>query len=252
VWLAAPVAVCAGVLLVVLLAVTGYSQSGPGGPAQILLFNGTGASSNDVAAVERILREKRFNYSTVNSRELNGMSQSQLMAYRLMIIPGGNFITMGTNLTTNATANIHNAVQGGLNYLGICAGGFLAGHGHGYYNSLDLASGARFRFYSAENRGVRKAAVPIACAGTLTLEHYWEDGPEFSGWGAVVGKYPDGAPAIVEGTSGKGRVILCGVHPEAPENWRGGMSFNTPASDDNAFAGTLIDAALQGTVLSHY
>jgi len=67
-----------------------------------------------------------------------------------------------------------------------------------------------------------------------------------------VGKYPDGTPAIVQGTSGKGWVILCGVHPEAPENWRRGMNFTTPASVANAYAGTLIDAALQGTWLPHY
>ena len=32
----------------------------------------------------------------------------------------------------------------------------------------------------------------------------------------MVGKYPDGTPAIVEGTFGNGWVILSGVHPEAP------------------------------------
>jgi glutamine amidotransferase-like uncharacterized protein len=67
-----------------------------------------------------------------------------------------------------------------------------------------------------------------------------------------VGKYPDGTPAIVEGSSGKGWVILSGVHPEAPENWRGGMTFTTPASVDNAYAGKLIDAALHRTLLPHY
>jgi hypothetical protein len=51
-------------------------------------------------------------------------------------------------------------------------------------------------------------------------------------------------PAVVEGTSGKGCVILCGVHPEAPENWRRGMAFTTPASVANAYAGALIDAVL--------
>jgi len=94
--------------------------------------------------------------------------------------------------------------------------------------------------------------VPIAGVGAPALEHYWEDGPEFTGWGAVVGKYPDGTPAIVEGWSGKGWVILCGVHPEAPEEWRRGMNFTTPASAANAYAGTLIDAAVHGTCLPHY
>ena len=216
----------------------------------ILLFNGAGTSANDVAAVEAILNDNHLDYATVNSSELNGMSASQLMAYRLMIIPGGNFIAIGDGLTSSTTANIHNAVQGGLNYLGICAGAFLAGHGP--YNSLNLTSGVQFDFYADESRGIRKAAVAIAGIGTPPLEHYWEDGPQFTGWGAVVGKYPDGTPAIVEGTSGKGWVILTGVHPEAPANWRRGMTFTTPASVDNAYAATLIDAALHGTRLPHY
>src|SRR5260370_11248395 len=156
---------------------------------------------------------------------------------------------MGESVKSRNTTNIHNAVQDGLNYLGICAGGFLAGHGT--YNSLNL-TGVRFGFYADENRGIRKAAVAIAGVGTPALEHYWEDGPQFTGWGAVVGKYPDGTPAIVEGTSGKGWVILSGVHPEAPANWRRGMTFTTPASVDNAYAGTLIEAALYGTMLPHY
>ena len=115
-----------------------------------------------------------------------------------------------------------------------------------------LGRGVRFGFYAEVNRGIHKAAVAIAGVGTPAIEHYWEDGPQFTGWGAVVGKYPDGTPAIVEGTSGKGWVILCGVHPEAPANWRHGMTFTTPASVANAYAGTLIDAALHTTSLPHY
>lgn len=218
--------------------------------APILLFNGTGTSANDVAAIETILKDRDLNYATVNSQQLNSMSESQLMACRLLIVPGGNYITIGDHLTSGATTNIHHAVQGGLNYLGICAGGLLAGNASS--NSLNLTSGVRFGFYAEVNRGIHKAAVAIVGAGTPTLEHYWEDGPQFTGWGAVVGKYPDGTPAIVEGMSGKGWVILCGVHPEAPESWRHGMTFTTPSSSANAYAGTLIDAALNGTWLPHY
>jgi hypothetical protein len=215
----------------------------------ILLFNGTGMSRNDVKAVEAILKDRKLKYTTVNSRQMNGLSESQLMTYRLLIVPGGNYITIGKSLKPSTTTNIHNAVQGGLNYLGICAGGLLAGNAS---NSLNLTSGVRFGFYAEVNRGIHKAAVAIAGVGAPPIEHYWEDGPQFTGWGAVVGNYPDGTPAIVEGTSGKGWVILCGVHPEAPENWRRGMTFTTPASVANAYAGTLIDAALHGTWLPHY
>ncbi len=243
------------VLIIAFVAITSLALAACAPPAArsippILLFNGTGTSVNDVAALETILNDNHLNYSTVNSSQLNDMGESQLMAYRLMIVPGGNFIAIGDSLTSSTTANIHNAVQGGLNYLGICAGGFLAGHASS--NSLNLTSGVRFEFYADENRGIRKEAVAIVGVGTPALDQYWEDGPQFTGWGAVVGKYPDGTPAIVEGTSGKGWVILSGVHPEAPANWRRGMTFTTPASVDHAYAGTLIDAALHRTSLSHY
>jgi hypothetical protein len=170
----------------------------------ILLFNGTGTSPNDVAAVETILNDNHLDYSTVNSTQLNDMGESQLKSYRLMIVPGGNFIAMGDSLRSSTTASIHNAVRGGLHYLGICGGAFLAGDGT--YRNLNLTSGVRFGFYADENRGVRKAAVAIAGVWTPALDQYWEDGPQFTGWGAVVGKYPDGTPAVVEGTFGKGWV----------------------------------------------
>ncbi len=219
-------------------------------PAPILLFTGTGTSREDVAAVEAILESNHLTYSTASSSALNEMDELQIRRYRLLIVPGGNFVEIGNSLTSRATANIRRAVEKGLNYLGLCAGAFFAGNSP--YNGLNLTSGARFRFYAAEARGIRKAAVPIAAAGTPTLDQYWEDGPQLTGWGAVVGKYPDGTPAIVEGTSGSGWVVLTGVHPEAPARWRWGMSFHTPVTVDHAYAATLIRAAFNGTSLPHY
>jgi glutamine amidotransferase-like uncharacterized protein len=243
------------ILIVTLFsACKGYSDKSTthtDGAAQILLFNGTGASPNDVAAVETILESNHLKYSTANSSQLNRMSESQIRAYRLLIIPGGNFIDMGNSLNPGTARNIHNAVQHGLNYLGICAGGFLAGNSV-YYKGLNLTSGVKFDFYAAENQGISKAAVAIASPGAPTLDQYWEDGPQFTGWGSVVAKYPDNTPAIVEGISGCGWVILTGVHAEAPEDWRHGIHFNTTASADNAYAGTLIRAALNKVSLPHY
>jgi hypothetical protein len=56
----------------------------------------------------------------------------------------------------------------------------------------------------------------------------------------------------VEGTFGSGWVILSGVHPEAPERWRHGMTFATPGSEANACAGMLVRAALNRLSISHY
>src|SRR5262245_42810897 len=241
-------------LISTVVSACGVTSRGPavrsGVAAPILLFNGDGTSPNDVAAVETILNSGHLDYSTANSSQLNGMSESEIRNYRLLIVPGGNFIEIGDGLTASTTGNIRRAVQNGLNYLGICAGALFAGNSG--YNGLNLTSGARFGFYAAEDRGIRKAAVPIAVAGAPTLDQYWEDGPQLTGWGTVVGKYPDGTPAIVEGTFGSGWVILTGVHAEAPANWRNGMTFTTPVSLDSAYATTLIHAALDRTSLPHY
>ena len=67
----------------------------------------------------------------------------------------------------------------------------------------------------------------------------------------MVAKYPDGMPAVVQGKVGKGWMVLTGVHPEAPESWRRGMSFATPASVDQAYAATLIEAALNAKRMAH-
>jgi hypothetical protein len=228
----------------------GSTAPTPDAPAEILLFNGTRSSPNDVKAFEAILRDQHVNYLKVNSSQLNRMSESKLRGYRLLIVPGGDFIKIGNGLTPGTATNIRNAVQNGLNYLGVCAGAFFAGNSPA--NGLNLTTGVKFGFYSAEDRGIRKAAVPIAVAGGTTLEHYWEDGPLLTGWGAVVGKYPDGTPAIVQGTCGSGWLILSGVHPEAPASWRPGMTFTTPVSADTAYAWRLINAALNRESLPHY
>jgi glutamine amidotransferase-like uncharacterized protein len=180
------------------------------------------------------------------------MAEDGIRRHRLLIVAGGNFVDMGKSLTPATTANIRNGVQNGLNYLGICAGAFLAGSFPQPYNGVNLTSGVQFGFYADARRGVRKTAVAITVAGGPTLDQYWEDGPQLSGWGAVVAKYPDGTPAVVQGTFGNGWVILTGVHPEAAESWRRGMTFRTPSSTDNAFAATLIQAALNRTSLSHF
>ena len=221
-------------------------------PAPILLFAGTGTSAGDVAAVERVLAQDHLQYATATSLQLNRMSASELMAYRLVVVPGGNFMDMSGSLTPGTMSRVHDAVQGGVNYLGICAGAFLAGDGQGYYKSFNLTAGVRFGFYNAESRGLRKAVVAVTGVSAPPMEHYWEDGPELSGWGAVVGKYPDGTAAIVEGASGQGWLILVGVHPEAPESWRQGMTISTPARVANAYAATLVEAALSRTALPHY
>ena len=227
--------------------VAGCAASAP--PPSILLFDGHGTSPNDVAAVEDILRAGGLRYATASSSRLNAISESELKAFRLLVVPGGNFEVIGNNLTLRTAAKVRSAVGGGLGYLGICAGAFFAGASP--YNGLNLTGGVRFPFYALENRGIRKAPVDVTTASGERLEVYWEDGPQLAGWGQVVAKYPDGTPAVTQGSFGEGWVVLTGVHPEAPETWRRGLAFTTAGSLSRAYAGTLIDAALNRKPLPH-
>ena len=237
-------------LVVMLGSIACRDKNGPVKDVPILLFNGAGTSPNDVKAIEAILNRNSLSYATADSQQLNQIGETQLQKYHLLIVPGGNFVDMGNNLNNNTAAKIRNAVQGGTNYLGICGGAFIAGNSP--YNGFNLTSGVKFPFYSVENQGIRKTAVKITDANGVALDQYWEDGPQLSGWGSVVAKYPDGTPAVVQGTVGSGWVILTGVHPEAPENWRSRMTFSTSADADHPYAATLIQAALNRTSLPHY
>ena len=216
----------------------------------VLLFAGTGTSPGDVAAVKTVLERSHISYSTVSSAQLNAMSEAEIREFRLVIVPGGNFVDIGNSITPEASGRIQRSIEQGVNYMGICAGAFFAGASAP--NGLNLASGARFRFYAAEERGIRKTAVAVTGADGKMRDQYWEDGPQLSGWGEVFAKYPDGTPAAVEGRYGQGFVVLIGVHPEAPESWRKGMAFGTSEDTDNAYAGELIRAALKGMPLPHF
>jgi len=226
--------------------------SGRSSTAQILLFNGSGTSSSDVSAVESLLSGLRLAYSTANTNQIEGMSQTQLEGYQLLIVPGGNSVTIGNSLSTSATTNIHNAViNGGLHYLGVCAGAFFGGYSK--YNGLNLTSGVWFNTYANNGKGTGKTAIEISYPdGLPQLDQYWQDGPQLDSWGEIVSKYPDGNSAIVEGTSGKGWVVLSGIHAEAPASWRTGMKFTTTVAVDNTYFETMVLAALNGTVLPHY
>jgi len=231
--------------------VVAAAQVQAGASTPVLIFNGTGTSSTDVTAVENVVKTAGLGFKTANSSQLDAMSQAELAAYKLFIVPGGDSIKIGNNLTSKASMNVRNAVaQNGLNYLGFCAGGFFGGFSK--YNGLNLTSGVWFSLYADYYKGIHKEAVTISFPSGKKLDIYWQNGPDLSGWGSVVGKYPNGRAALTEGHWGNGFVLLSGVHPEAPANWRYGMQFNTPLDVDLAYAATLVTSALNGTMLPHY
>jgi glutamine amidotransferase-like uncharacterized protein len=213
-----------------------------------------------------ITNNLKLDYDTVNSACLDAMSVTNLVAYKLLIIPGGDSITIGDNIKPATTAHIKDAVRNyGLHYLGVCAGAFLASSpGSTPYNDIDLLDGIWFDLFtdsSCGNNSKLLVSETLSLADGSTINVYWEDGPYLTTqggtWGTIVAKYPNSQPAIIQGLAGEGWTLLQGVHPEAPRSWPCGKGCtcnfgNTTQAEDFAYSATLISAALNGTVLKSF
>jgi hypothetical protein len=250
------------VMSAVLIVSLWNSELGHAASPQVLLFRGVGVAQDEADQVELLLSAAGISWVSADSSGTNGslnlniMTQAQLAAYGLIIVPGGNSIIIGDNLSSTTIANVRNAVRNGVNYLGICAGMFFADgdsdaqHG-GPFNNLNLTGGGYTDFYQDYPAYVREAVTLTFADNRQPFQITWWDGPMIrGGWGTVLARYPDGTAAILEGTSGKGYVLLSGVHPDAPATWRTMApttprdTYTTPIEQDFAYATYLIEKAL--------
>jgi glutamine amidotransferase PdxT len=222
---------------------------------EVLLLAIKGATSDDIADTAKAITNAGYTYTTLYSEDLNSTtiwSVSDIAQYKLIVNPGGDSITMGQNLTAAATAKIHDAVVNyGVSYLGICAGAYMAEKA-GSYNVYDLA-GTWFAPYAASVHTVYQIKFSHSKAPMNLV--YW-DGPELSGFGNIIGTYPNGDTAITEFNSGKGFVLLSAVHPEsedANDNWGGLSTYTTQdKTQDWAYAVRLVKAAYTRVPLPHF
>ncbi len=112
-------------------------------------------------------------------------------------------------------------VRDGGRYLGICMGGFLAEPGH-----FNVFPGRVDEYYSSPGASVTTAdpaVIPVIWRGT-TRAMYFQDGgfmiPRRKATGiTVLARYTNGTIAALVSRYGRGKVGLCGPHPEAPPEW---------------------------------
>lgn len=215
--------------------------------ARIVLFDGAGSSPNDVKAIKTLLNREKLDYITADSDELDLLTTEQLAHVDLLIMPGGNYEQMGKGLRAATAQRIRDAVNRGMNYLGICAGAFIAGNAPD--NGFAI-TGTHFAFFADSKLGTRKEVVTLENGDGTRFKTYWEDGPELTGWGEALARYADGTPAVVQGKVGTGWMVLTGVHLEAPANWYDGLEPATPdVSIDKA--AKLVHAAFNGEALPY-
>ena len=217
--------------------------------AEVLFYNGAGATSGEIADLESMITRAGYTYTAVNAPELAAMTEAEIATYKLIVWPGGNSITQG-NALYNANpaifSNIRNAVvNSGVSYIGFCAGAFIAERSNEYH-TFALAR-TYFNFYQQNAIEMVSLQSPQSASTNVV---YW-NGPIVN-FGYSVAKFPNHAEAIGEDFVGNGFVILSGVHPEAALNW--GVSGYTAAEQtvDNNYAVTLIKAAYNRSLLPHY
>jgi hypothetical protein len=141
---------------------------------------------------------------------------------------------------------IRRFVHGGGRYLGICMGGFLAESCF-----FDLFRGRVDEYYSSRGAAVKTpdpAVIPIIWRGT-TRPMYFQDGgymvPKRSTRSGVtvLARYSNGSVAALVAPCGRGKVGLCGPHPEAPRDWyrKARLVYRGPTQD---LGDDLIDALM--------
>lgn len=158
----------------------------------------------------------------------------------LLVIPGGRDIPYSERLAGKANQRIGQFVEQGGSYLGICAGAYYGSASIEFEKGGPLevcgtrelaffpgsAKGpalGKGRFCYNSDAGVDVARVHVqfgAHVDSFVADIYYNGGcsfamPEHHPSVNVLGRYQASeAAAIVECCRGKGKAILCGVHPE--------------------------------------
>ncbi|MGH3897069.1 MAG: BPL-N domain-containing protein [Pseudonocardiaceae bacterium] len=116
---------------------------------------------------------------------------------------------------------IKHFIREGGRYLGICMGGFLAEPGH-----FNVFAGRVNEYYSSRGASVttpESAVIPVIWRGTRRTMYFQDGGymvPSRKSAGiTVLARYTNETIAALVAPYGRGKVGLCGPHPEAPPEW---------------------------------
>lgn len=226
---------------------------------QVLLFNGMGISVSDWQSTEQIIKSMGLTYRLVNSTALTAMSLTDMQKFKLIVVPGGNSNVINSNLSLATRIRVKQAVRdGGVSFLGICAGAFAAvgidtlSNTTAYYGFAVAQGNYLKTWYPGGNTSLIAAVPVISFADGTRRNIIWYGGPYTPEWTkGVVARYPDGKPAISQTWTGNGFVIVSGPHPEAPSNWQYD-SGPDPDGLDHDIAKKLIRAALDRKPLPVY
>ncbi len=226
------------------------------GEAKVLLLSGSGTWPAEIYSLEKILREHGVQSRQATSQQLENLDLDSLASYSLLVVPGGNAITLTAELSKKTRLNIRTAVRDrGMSYLGFCAGAWMAISPGGTQTEappygFGLIDGPLQSEAIYQRSGSAYTIADAIFPGGAKRPLLWWGGPITpEGEGSVIARYPDGGAAISQLSVGQGWAVLSGLHPAAtPEVFEAlGLDPATPTSLD--FAWKLLQSALTKTPL---
>lgn len=172
-----------------------------GRPQRALLYAGQGVWGTEVTETKENLEALGIQYDVVSS--LSGVDYNK---YGAIIWPGGNAGTQNAGVSSAEEARLEQAIQGGLNWLGHCAGAFIAGTYSSGFGMLPGVPGVRETgqitrqetLWTGEKRDI------TFYGGPTDLSVYG---------GRSLAKFDDGGSSIQSVNYGQGRMILTAGHP---------------------------------------
>jgi glutamine amidotransferase-like uncharacterized protein len=213
------------------------------GSGLIFIYSREGsANSLCVERLKACMLERGVAPERITTLPDNSYLRSMILYQRsVLVVPGGNASILIHDLQEQEyITRIKRAVDGGLNYLGFCAGADLACDTLSVQKNdgvfCDFKDELKMSFLSLLNVNAVSPAFPIKVAtnqggnnNRLVVATYqekefsalWNEGPKFEvldrktvNVDAVYNELPGRPAAAVSGVYGKGIVALSAVHPE--------------------------------------
>lgn len=212
---------------------------------RIAVYDAGGTGRSSARKVEHVLeRIKDCLIRRIGPRDIRSDALSQ---FDLVVFPGGSGSRQAAALEKIGRAKVHQFIERGGGYLGVCAGSYLAARNYDW--SLKIIDGRTVDTQKGHwRRGVGTVEMELTEKGRLILGDYpkvvevrYSNGPifapagddaledfeplayfrtELAKNGARVGAMVD-TPAILSGKLGKGRVLCISPHPESSESLHG-------------------------------
>ncbi len=208
-----------------------------GPPLLVAIYDGPGNGASSARKVEEALQPAPG--AVVRRIGAESIRAGALAQFDVVVFPGGSGSGQGNALEETGRAAVQAFVRDGGGYLGHCAGSYLASHGYAW--SLGLIA-AEVIDRDHWRRGEGELPVELSEVGRRILGStaervvlHYENGPilrpstrpgldppwplawfrgEVTEHGAPAGVMP-GAPAILAGRFGRGRVVCFSPHPES-------------------------------------